>query len=32
MMDKEVLLRADSYGRSPCDGTIPIPDDIDDIV
>ena len=32
MMNKEVLLRTDGYGRSPCDGTIPIPDDIDNIV
>lgn len=32
MMNKEILLRIDGYGRSPCDGIIPFPDDIDNIV
>jgi len=28
MMNKEVFLRIDGYGRSPGDGTFPISDDI----
>ena len=31
-MDDEVFLGADGYGRGPCDGTVPFPDNIDDIV
>jgi len=31
MMNKEVLLRINGYGRSPRDGTFPIPDDIDNV-
>lgn len=32
MMDEEVSLGADGYGGDSSDRTIPIPDDIDDIV
>jgi len=32
MMDEEVFLGANGYGGGPCDGTIPFPDDINNIV
>ena len=31
VVDEEVFLGADGYGRGPCDGTIPIPENIYDV-